>query len=213
MLILGHVGFTLGAAVLLDSVISRNYHHITTQNNAGERTQSSSESVVVQSRTPSTNTSVLMSLANHIDIRILLIGALLPDIIDKPIGLYFLRDSFSTGRIYCHTLLFSILLVLAGLYLYKRSKKLWLLVLSFVTLTHLILDQMWLHPRTLLWPLYGFTFERGDPAGWAIRMLRALISDPGIYLPEIVGGVILIWFAWVLVRNRTIYAFIVSGIV
>jgi membrane-bound metal-dependent hydrolase YbcI (DUF457 family) len=128
-------------------------------------------------------------------------------------GQYFLRDTFSTGRIYCHTLLFSVILLLAGLYLYRSRKKTWLLVLFFGTFIHLILDQMWLNTRVLLWPLYGLTFEREDLTDWTLEMLRRLVSDPEVYVFEIIGAAVLIWFIITLVRNKTVYAFIKNGII
>lgn len=213
MLLLGHVGIALGAAVLLDSIISKNRPYIATRYNAVEHSRSPSESVAAHESTSSPNSSVFKSLANHMDIRILFIGAILPDIVDKPIGQYFLRDTFSTGRIYCHTLLFAVILLLAGLYLYRSRKKTWLLVLSFGTFIHLILDQMWFNTRTFLWPLYGFTFERKDLTDWTLEMFRRLVSDPQVYVLEIIGAAVLIWFIVTLARNKTFYAFIKNGIV
>lgn len=102
------------------------------------------------------------SLGNSIDMRLLLVGSLLPDIIDKPVGMFFFRDSLSNGRIFCHTLLFLILVTVAGLYFYRRYSKTWLLAFSFGTLTHLVFDQMWRTPQTLFWPLFGLPFERAD---------------------------------------------------
>ncbi|MBA7692845.1 hypothetical protein ES703_101414 [subsurface metagenome] len=79
MLIFGHVGITLGAAVFLNGALTKSYSLC-----AGGRA------------------SGLASLGNRIDIRLLLLGSLLPDIIDKPIGQFFFRDTFSNGRIFCH---------------------------------------------------------------------------------------------------------------
>lgn len=87
----------------------------------------------------------------------------------------------------------------------------WLLVLSFGTLAHLICDQMRLVPQTLLWPLYGFTFEKVDLSHWLQRLLYALRSEPGVYLPELVGMAIIIWFVLVLVHRRKFCAFIKKG--
>lgn len=151
------------------------------------------------------------SLGKRIDIRLLLIGSLLPDIIDKPLGHLLFRETFSNGRIFCHTLLFLILVTLAGVYLHRNRRKTWLLVLSFGTFTHLIFDQMWLTPRTLLWPLYGVAFDRTELANWLQYVLHTLSTDPAIYVPEIIGAVILILFIWVLVSNRKLHSFIIKG--
>jgi inner membrane protein len=136
---------------------------------------------------------------------------LLPDIVDKLVGQFFFRETFSNGRIFSHTLVFLALITTAGLYLHRRGGKTWLLVLSFGTFTHLVFDQMWRAPHTLLWPVYGFVFEKVDLTNWVPRMLHALFTDPQIYLPELAGATILIWFAQSLVRRRRVLAFLKYG--
>jgi hypothetical protein len=61
-----------------------------------------------------------------------------------------------------------------------------------------MLDQMWGEPRTLLWPLYGWHFERVPVyiPDWLAQMLYSVTHDPGTYLPEIAGLAILIAFVW-----------------
>ena len=140
-----------------------------------------------------------------------MVGALLPDIIDKPVGLFFFSETFGHGRIFSHTLLFLILVALAGLCLYLRHNRGWMLVLAFGTFTHLLLDQMWLTPSTLFWPFFGFDFWRGDPAGWVPGILNALLTNPEVYVPELVGAAILLWFGLALVRRRKVRAFIRYG--
>ncbi len=201
MVVFGHTGITLGIAVLLGGAFSKS---LPEENSISEHFEPSPER-------PSGRASWLTSLANHIDIRLLLIGSLLPDIIDKPVGHFFFRDTFSNGRIFCHTLLFLILITLAGLYLYQHYSKTWLLVFSFGTFTHLIFDQMWRAPRTLLWPIFGFAFTKIDLTHWMSNMLYALVTDPETYITELVGAAILIWFAQALVRRRRVYAFIKYG--
>jgi membrane-bound metal-dependent hydrolase YbcI (DUF457 family) len=211
MLILGHAGIALGAAVLLDRALSKSDLAVNKQDDSKEQPQISSTLVRAQSFMSGNKAAHLASLVKQIDIRVLLIGSLLPDIVDKPIGLYLFRSTFSTGRIFCHTLLFLILITIAGIYLYRSRTKLWLLVLSFGTLIHLLLDQMWLVSRTLLWPLYGFHFPPEDVSEWGQEMLHALRTEPGTYVPEIIGGVILAWFTWALARDSEVYAFIKNG--
>lgn len=211
MLILGHAGIVLGAAVLLDRALSKSDPVINRQDDSKEQPQSSSTLVRAESFMSGNRAAHLASLVKQIDIRVLLIGSLLPDIVDKPIGLYLFRSTFSTGRIFCHTLLFLILIAIAGIYLYRSRTKVWLLVLSFGTLIHLLLDQMWLVPRTLLWPVYGFHFPPEDVSEWGRQMLHALRMDPGTYIPEIIGGVILAWFIWTLARDNKVYALVKNG--
>jgi inner membrane protein len=209
MLLFGHIAIPLGAVILLNGAISRSQASPTVNESKGN--PQPSPEVAPQNRSSGGTTSRFASLLNRIDMRLLIIGLLLPDIIDKPIGLFIFRDTFSNGRIFSHTLLFLILITLGGLYLYWRRNKLWLLVLAFGTFTHLILDQMWLEPRTLLWPLYGFSFPRTDLTNWTWDMLHALLTNPAVWLPELAGAVIVGCFVWLLVRRGNFYAFIRNG--
>lgn len=213
MLLLGHAGITLGAALLLAAAVPDRRQLANEDSRENDLAESCPPPVAARDHIAVSKASWLTYLGNRVDIRLLLVASLLPDIIDKPIGAYLLAGTFSSGRIFCHTLLFLALLTFAGIYLYRSRGRTWLLVLSFGTLTHLILDEMWLAPRTLLWPLYGSAFEPVDLSDWTLRLLRALLHDPGAYLPEILGGAILIWFLYALVRRNMVYAFIKRGVV
>ena len=191
MLVMGHAGITLGTAVLLGRVLL-----------GGPSSFSQPTSPTDRERPP---------WVSRIDLRFLVLGSLLPDIIDKPIGLVIFRDTFSSGRIFSHTLLFLSLMALAGFWLFRRRAKTWLLVLSFGTCIHLILDQMWLERRTLLWPLYGLEFGRIDVTQVVHHWFDGLLTDPAVYVPEIVGAGILLWFLLLLVRRRSVYDFVRKG--
>ena len=210
MLIFGHTGITLGAAVLLKSVFTRSYLLQPRVNKVLEHLDSTSKTHSAQND-PRSGRARWLTFLEKIDTRLLLIGSLLSDIIDKPVGTFFFRDSLSSGRMFCHTLIFFLLITLAGFYLHRSHRKTWLLVLSFGTFTHLICDQMWLTPQTLLWPVYGWTFQKSDLTYWPQHILYALHTNPAVYVPELVGAVILIWFVLVLVRRRKLYAFIKNG--
>lgn len=174
----------LGVAVLLAGAPFGKHLPKRVRNEAAGPSGLFAEMVQGSGNIPGQKVSWLDSLAKHVDIRFLLIGSLLPDIVDKPVGLLLFRETFSNGRIFCHTLLFLGLLSLAGIYFYRRGGKTWLLALSFGTFTHLILDQMWRSPRTLLWPVYGFAFEKIDLTGWMSNIFYALLTDPAVYVPE-----------------------------
>lgn len=206
MFVLGHTGLTLGAAVLLSRAFSKG-----SSRQPEDNTELSSEASTVKGNSASGMRAWFVSLGNLIDIRVLFIGSLLPDIIDKPLGYFFLRETYSSVRIYCHTLLFFILITLAGLVLYRYRRQTWLLVLSFGTFTHLLCDQMWLTPQTLFWPLYGTGFVEKDLSHWTAQMLNILVTDPPTYIPEILGGIILVLFLYVVARNRKLITFIRHG--
>jgi hypothetical protein len=148
-----------------------------------------------------------------VDLRVLLIGSLLPDIIDKPAGQLFFRTTFGNGRIMAHTLLFLLLLDLTGLLLYRRRGRTWLLALAFGTATHLVFDQMWRQPRTLWWPAYGLTFPRADLTNWFPGMLHALVANPALLASEVTGAAVLGLLSLLLLRRKNVRAFLRHGTV
>ncbi|AKG53567.1 hypothetical protein DGWBC_0904 [Dehalogenimonas sp. WBC-2] len=141
----------------------------------------------------------------------LFIGSMLPDIIDKPLGMWLFSDEFSNGRIFSHTLLFVLLLTAVGIYLYNRRSYLGVLVLAAGSLAHLILDGMWLTPKTLFWPVFGLGFEHHVYENWLGNIVHTLATNPGVYIPEIIGGLLLAVFFWDIIRRGRMTALIRSG--
>jgi len=211
MLVFGHAGITLGAAVILARVLRNSRLSNITKKDITESSPRPSQVIPTPNGFPGHKVSWLNSMVNHTDTRLLLIGSLLPDIIDKPLGWFFLRETFSNGRIFCHTLLLLILVTVAGLYFYRHHGKTWLLAFSFGTLTHLMFDQMWYAPHTLLWPVLGISFERSDITRWVENTTHNLLADPAVFVPELVGAAILVWFVLGLVFKRRLSAFIKYG--
>lgn len=99
-------------------------------------------------------------LRTLIDLRYLAIGALLPDLIDKPLGRVIFASVLANGRIIGHTLLFSLILSLVGIYLYKKSNNCRGIALASGSFLHLLEDQMWFQPLTFFWPFFGLSFPR-----------------------------------------------------
>jgi hypothetical protein len=77
---------------------------------------------------------------------LIIIGSILPDLIDKPLGRVILP--LGSGRLIGHTLIFLLILVFIGLF---RG----ILVLALASALHLIEDRMWDQPAILLWPILG----------------------------------------------------------
>ncbi len=102
------------------------------------------------------------------DYRLIIIGSLLPDIIDKPVGMIILP--LHNGRVFGHTLLFILILLLIGL---KYRK---FLFLSFASFLHLIEDEMWKEPKTLFWPLLGFEFPAKEHVSF-YEYLSKILSE------------------------------------
>lgn len=101
-------------------------------------------------------------LRTIIDPRYLAVGALLPDLIDKPIGEVIFASTFASGRIFGHTLMFSLILFLIGLYLYDRGKDTKGLSLVSGSFLHLFEDLIPSYPIVFFWPLFGWRFPRGS---------------------------------------------------
>ena len=92
----------------------------------------------------------------------ILTGAILQDLIDKPIGEILLANSISNGRLFAHTLLFVFILLLIGTCIYKRngSEEKGVVFLGFCSFLHLCEDRMWLSPETLFYPFLDLIFRK-----------------------------------------------------
>ncbi len=96
-----------------------------------------------------------------IDYRLVALGGLVPDLIDKPLSWVLFPGTFPDSHIYGHTLLLPLVLIIAGL-ITARSGDLRLLALGFGCLTHPLVDPVILYPRTLFWPLLGTDFPEPE---------------------------------------------------
>jgi membrane-bound metal-dependent hydrolase YbcI (DUF457 family) len=133
---------------------------------------------------------------DRMDLRMLLVGALLPDLIDTPVGLLFYGRLHSV-RLFTHSLLLAAVVMVAVVRWTRRGRprKMWM-PLAIGLLLHLLLDAMWLDPETLWWPLLGSGFS---PAGAAnvSGYISSVLGDWKVWLGEVIGLVYLIylWFA------------------
>lgn len=121
------------------------------------------------------------------DLRILVLGAVLSDLIDKPIGSVLFTSYFDTGRIYAHTLLFAAV-VLSGVMAVTRrgtpARKRWL-ALPIGVLLHLLLD-MPIDAETLWWPALGTTFP-SFAEGALVDLVAYLLNSPWVIAQELLG--------------------------
>jgi hypothetical protein len=130
---------------------------------------------------------LLIPLVNKdldLDIRLLMLGAFLPDIIDKPLGHLLLPEN--NGRIFAHTLAFSVLILIIGLKFRP------FLSLSIGVTFHHILDGIFLDVETALWPLLG-PFIRSD---FEVYDWFEAFKDPFVIGEELIGLILMIYFFW-----------------
>ncbi len=133
-------------------------------------------------------------ISRSLDARFLLLGAVLPDIIDKPWGLLLMKPSIASGHFLCHTLLFAFILFAIAVISRGRTKKA-MFALAIGTSFHLLLDYSWQDPHTLFWPLLGWQFDRGTSGSFmqaSQDAVKWLVTSPDFVWGEIVGGLLLL---------------------
>lgn len=123
---------------------------------------------------------------DRMDLRFLALGALLPDLIDTPVGLL-AYPSLGSVRLVGHSLLLASLVMVAVVLRTRRGRprKRWM-PLAIGMLLHLFLDGMWSDPETLWWPFLGWEFTQ-DAAATAGAYLVALLTDWRVWAMEAVG--------------------------
>jgi len=152
-------------------------------------------------------------LRENIDYRFVLVGAILPDLIDKPIGDYIFYSIFQNGRIFGHTLLFVVVLTIVGALVTKKYKTNIVELLALGSMFHLAEDQMWLTPGTLFWPLFGLEFPKFNLEDYAGYIWYVLFHEPSAYVPEIIGVAIIAGFIgyFRLYKAENLRAFLTNG--
>ena len=123
------------------------------------------------------------------DLRFLAFGAILPDLVDKPLGWAF----YDTGRVFAHSLLFAVAVLAVVMFVTSRGtarRKAWLGI-PIGSLLHLFLDLRFTEPEGFWWPFLGLDFPGSDDP-LADRIVDTL-TDPWVIAGEIVGLWYLVW--------------------
>ena len=118
------------------------------------------------------------------DLRWLVVGAVLPDLIDKPLG-WFVVTEYETARLWAHSLLFAVV-VLFGVVLATRrgsERRDRFLPLAIGVFIHLVLD-IPLESETLWWPFLGAEFPAFEYYG---DLGPYLFRAPWIWIQEAIG--------------------------
>jgi len=147
--------------------------------------------------------------ATDIDYRGAALAALLPDLIDKPLSLTLLSDS-GTSQGLSHTLLGQTLLTLIT----ARLRPRWL-PYALISNSHLVADQIWKYPRTLLFPFSGQLDSwkfMGTPAAM-FTAYAEIATRPGIVAVEVMGLALLGWVVRTgrLYRRRALKSLLLTG--
>lgn len=130
-----------------------------------------------------------------VDVRFLLVGAILPDVIDLTMGTVVLADRYSTGELWFHSLILPTVYMTAVLILTRRGRRRRaFMALGVGWLFHLLLDGIWTNQEVFLWPFFG-DIPAGESPFWPLAWERAL-SDPWRWIEEAIGLGYLIWL-WI----------------
>lgn len=131
---------------------------------------------------------------DRMDLRMLLLGALLPDLVDTPVGLLFYGRLHSV-RLATHSLLLASVVMVAVVLSTRRGRprKTWM-PLAIGLLLHAVLDAMWLDPETLWWPLLGWGFAPAGPETVS-SYAAAVLGDWKVWLGE-GAGLVYLAFLW-----------------
>ncbi len=132
----------------------------------------------------------LVSYRNRagVDFRLVLLGSILPDLIDKPIGIALHLEA----RLWAHSLVFLAGILLASLVPRLRGLR-WV---GFGDAVHLLVDLIWQEPMVALWPFLGVAFPVESGPQSLDFFLQILLTDRYVQFGEIVGGIILLTTAW-----------------
>lgn len=128
---------------------------------------------------------------DRMDLRLLIVGAVLPDLVDKPLALFGF-DIWHSVRLVGHSLLFGACLMTGVLLLTRRGRprKRWM-PLAVGVLIHLFLDFMWTDAETLWWPFLGTAFTETGATG-VVDYTIGLLRSPWMWVGEAVGLVYLL---------------------
>ncbi|OPX64138.1 MULTISPECIES: metal-dependent hydrolase [unclassified Methanoregula] len=105
------------------------------------------------------------------------IGSVLPDIVDKPLGLIVLKSVLDASRIYFHSLVILFLFLLTGLFVWRYYHSNSFLCVALGIFLHQILDFMWNSPDRWFYPFLGpYQVEEHD--NYFFRVLVSELSSP-----------------------------------
>jgi hypothetical protein len=132
------------------------------------------------------------------DYRLLAVGAMLPDFIDKPLALLLFTDSQSTQNI-AHSFLFHMVILTATLLWWRRA-----LPYTLAFNGHLLADHMWYHTETFWWPLFGWDVFWGykpmnTPGDMLNVYLDIILHYPAVWVIELLA---LIFWGWFIIHFR-----------
>ena len=202
MLLFGHIGLTIG--------ISKVFQDLITLKRPDFRKSHPYDEPTAIKENDDNLLNKIREKVKFTDYRLILLGCLLPDIIDKPMWLFTNNTLKWDGRGYSHTFMFTLVLLIIGLVLAVRWKKAWLLTISIGSVFHLIFDQMWLNPTALWWPLLGPIPREVIPEYFSY-LWKDFLANPFTYISESVGLLVTLFIIISIIRGKKVMHFLKTG--
>lgn len=146
---------------------------------------------------------------NFIDYRIVMLGSLLPDIIDKPIVeiIYGLQNH--EGHFIAHSFIFSGLMIIIGIIIFLMNTNKSVFLLGICSLVHQIFDKMMLIPNILFSSNVDLgNFRTEFPY---LRNVVMYFEKPNVFISEVIGFTIIVYFAYKLFKNKGYIKFLKYG--
>lgn len=185
MLLAGHIGITLAAAKYVPRIVRGINRRFNPPRGIHTFTQSWTE---------------------RLDDRVLIVGSMLPDIVDKPLALFLAPSLVGHSlRNYGHTLIFAVAILAVAIALMAWTKRQCPIVLALASAGHLVLDVMWYSHRILFWPFMTPDFSPRYIHEWGPH------PDVIYFGAEALGLVIISWVGFTLVRKRRLRTWLLTG--
>lgn len=129
-----------------------------------------------------------------VDVRFLMAGVILPDVVDLAVGTVFVPN-LASGELWAHSLVLPTVAMAVILISTRRGRRrrAWM-ALTIGWLFHLLLDGMWLNENVFFWPFFGLEMPGASAPFWPLAWERAL-SDPWRWVLEAIGVTYLVWLA------------------
>ena len=148
------------------------------------------------------------------DLRFLVLGAVLADVMDLPAGILF-WSRFETPRLIGHSMVFAFAVMALVAVFTRRGpvRKQWIL-LAVGLLLHLALDAMWRSPETLWWPFFGWEFTFSGHETY-LSYAASVLGSPAMWLSEIAGltYLVILWKKSELSTRNARERFMATGVV
>lgn len=133
----------------------------------------------------------------RIDYRFILVGAILPDLLDGIVGPLFFEGP--SGRWIAHSLLAVIVMAVAIILLTRAERRLSLFGLAVGWLLHLVGDGMWQAAFTFFWPAFGNKFNAAPAEPYSWDLFTHPLDHLSTWGAEAAGLAVLAWF-WIAFR-------------